>query len=56
MKFAKIPRDEQLRIATHTLNNKIIDHCHTLPKEDSMMVMKRWKDLLESLDSNIIFK
>ncbi len=32
MRFAKIPRDEQLRIATHTLNNKIIDHCHTLPR------------------------
>ncbi len=56
VKFAKIPRDEQLRIATYTLNNKIIDHCYTLPKEDSIMVMKRWKDLLESLDYNIIFK
>ncbi len=55
MKFAKIPRDEQLRIATYTLNNKILDHCSTLPREDAMLIMKRWKDLLKSLDYNIRF-
>ena len=56
MKFAKIPRDETLRISTYNLNNKIIDHCNTLPIEDSMVVMKRWKKLLESLDYNIMFE
>ena len=55
MKFAKIPRDEQLRVATYTLNIKIMDHCATLPKEDSMLIMKRWKDLLKSIDYNISF-
>ena len=37
------------------LNNKILDHGSTLPKEDAMLIMKRWKDLLESLDYNISF-
>ncbi|QBX32612.1 MAG: hypothetical protein GOVbin2604_64 [Gammaproteobacteria virus GOV_bin_2604] len=55
MKFAKIPRDQELRIATYTLNNKLLDHCSTLPKEDAKIIIKIWKDLLKSIDYNIIF-
>tara|TARA_R100001369_G_C3259726_1_gene157867 strand:- start:39 stop:209 length:171 start_codon:yes stop_codon:yes gene_type:complete len=56
MQFAKIPRDETLRISTFNLNSKIIDHCNTLPIKDAMVIRKRWKKLLESLDYNIMFE